>query len=61
MAIYREPGRNQHLNTLFRLQIVAGQYTEAVSSHWSLTELRRAIEPSSALPLMPFTMLAKPG
>jgi hypothetical protein len=59
IAVYEDPDRNRHLNTLFRLQIVAGQYPEAVATLRSLTEMRRATNPASALPLLPFEMLAK--
>jgi putative CocE/NonD family hydrolase len=59
IAVYEDPDRNRHLNTLFRLQIVAGQYPEAVATLRSLTELRRATNPASALPLLPFEILAK--
>jgi uncharacterized protein len=58
---YTEPNRDQYLNTLFRLQVVAGRYQEAVDSLQSLIELRRAtdLNPASALRLLPFEMLAK--
>jgi len=59
IAIYEEPDRNRYLNTLFRLQIVASQYPEAVATLRSLTELRRATSPATAAPLLPFEILAK--
>lgn len=59
IAIYREADRGRYLNILFRLQIVAGQHEEAVTTLQSLADLRRATDPASALPLMPFEMLAK--
>ena len=59
IAIYEESDRGRYLNALFRMQIVAGQYPEAVATLRDLTELRRATDPASALPLLPFEMLAK--
>lgn len=59
IAIYEEPDRSRRLNALFRLQMVAGQYVEAVATLQSLTELRRATSPASALPLLPFEVVAK--
>jgi len=59
IAIYQEPDRNRYLNTLFRLQIVVGQYSETVATLRSLAELRRATNPASAVPLLPFETLAK--
>jgi putative CocE/NonD family hydrolase len=59
IAIYQEPDRSRHLNTLFRLQIVAGQYAEAVATLRSLTEMRQATDPASALVLLPFDILTK--
>jgi hypothetical protein len=43
IAVYQDPDRARYLNTLFRLQTVAGQYPEAIPTIESLTELRRAI------------------
>ncbi|MCC6792709.1 MAG: CocE/NonD family hydrolase, partial [Thermomicrobiales bacterium] len=59
MAVYQEPDRNRYLNTLFRLQTVAGQYPEAAATLQSLKELRQATDPDSVLPLLPFEVLAK--
>ncbi len=59
IAVYEEPDRGRYLNLLFRLQMVAGQYPEAVATLQELIELRRAARPGSALPLLPFVMLAK--
>ncbi len=59
IAVYQEPDRSRYLNALFRLQIVAGQYPEAAATLRSLIELRQATDPASALPLLPFEMLAK--
>jgi uncharacterized protein len=59
IALYKEPDRSRYLNALFRLQIVARQYTEAVATLQSLAEMRRATDPASALALLPFEMVAK--
>ena len=59
IAVYQEPDRSRYLNFLFRLQIVAGQYSEAVATLQSLKELRRATDPSSVSLLLPYEMLAK--
>src|SRR5262245_48825112 len=59
IAIYEEPDRARYLNNLFRMQIVAGQDSEAVATLRGLMELRRATDPVSALSLLPFEMLAK--
>ncbi len=40
MAAYRDDDRPRYLGTLFRLQLAAGQYTEAVESIQSLRALR---------------------
>ena len=47
IAIYKGPDPNQHLSALFRLQIVAAQYTEAVGTLQSMKELQRATRPAS--------------
>ena len=59
ISIYEEPDRSRRLNALFRLQMVAGQYAEAVATLRSLIELRQATSPASALPLLPFEIAAK--
>ncbi|HKQ77976.1 MAG TPA: CocE/NonD family hydrolase [Blastocatellia bacterium] len=59
IAIYEEPDRSRRLNALFRLQMVADQHADAVASLRSLIELRRATSLSSALPLLPFEVVAK--
>jgi hypothetical protein len=59
IAAYSEPDRDRYLNALFRLQIVAGQYAEAVATLRSFNDLRRASDPASALSILPFEMLAK--
>ena len=59
IAVYQEPDRNRYLSMLFRLQVVAGQHADAVATLRSLMELRRATDPDSALPLLPFEILAK--
>jgi uncharacterized protein len=59
IAIYQEPDRGRYLNNLFRLQMVAGQFSEAVATLRTVTELRRSTDPASALPLLPFELLAK--
>ena len=41
MAGYRDDDRQRYLNTLFRLQLAAGQYTEAVKSIEDLRALRK--------------------
>jgi uncharacterized protein len=58
-AIYQEPDRNRYLNTLFRIQMVVGQYADAAATLRSLIELRRATNPASASSLLPFEILAK--
>jgi putative CocE/NonD family hydrolase len=59
ITAYQEADRDRYLNNLFRLQITAGQYSEAVTTLHDVIELRRATDPASALPLLPFEMLAK--
>jgi len=59
MAIYKETDRGRYLNTLFRLQSVAGEYAEAAATLRTLIEMRRATDPASALPLVPFEIMAK--
>lgn len=59
IAVFRESDRSTYLNTLFRLQMVAGDDSAAIGSLKALTQSRRAGSPSSALPLMPFEMLAE--
>jgi hypothetical protein len=59
LAIYAEPDRSRYLSTLFRLQMVAGEYPEAAATLRELTKLRRATSPASAAPLLPFETLAK--
>ncbi|MGA7303738.1 MAG: CocE/NonD family hydrolase, partial [Rhodothermales bacterium] len=59
IAVYREPDRSSYLNALFRLQIVAGKYPEALATLQSLTRLRRTTDPASALALLPFEMVTK--
>jgi uncharacterized protein len=59
IGIYQEPDRGRYLSALFRLQIVAGQFQEAVTSLQTLVELRRATDPASALALLPFEMVTK--
>ena len=59
IAIYGETDRGRRLNALFRLQMVAGQNAEAVETLHSLVELRRSTNPASALPLLPFEIVAK--
>ena len=48
MANYREENREKYLNNLFRLQIVAGQYSEAVATIRALREVRKGEEPARA-------------
>src|ERR1041385_196505 len=59
IAVYREPDRSRYLNNLFQLQLVAGQYSEAVTTLQSLSDLRRATDPALAARLVPFEMIAK--
>lgn len=59
IPLYQEPDRARYLNTLFRLQLVAGQNTDAVATLNALKELRRQTLPSSIPPLLPFEILAK--
>lgn len=41
MASYQEPDRDKYLNTLFRLQMVAGEWDNAINSIRALRDLRR--------------------
>src|SRR5215510_14144945 len=59
MAAYQEPDEARRLNSLFRLQMVAGEYQNAITSLEKLMELRRATDPSSGLRLLPFELEAK--
>src|SRR5262245_2943524 len=59
IAIYQESDRDRYLSMLFRLQEVTGQYADAMETLRSLSELRRAADPSSALPLLPFEILTR--
>lgn len=59
IAIYREPDRDRYLDGMFRLQIVAGRYPEAIATLQSLSELRKAQDPASALRLLPFEILTR--
>ena len=59
IVIYEEPDRSRYLNALFRMQIVAGQYREAVTSLEGLIDLRRATDPASVVRLLPFEVEAK--
>src|SRR5215831_7990127 len=59
ITIYEEPDRSRRLNALFRLQMVAGHYADAVATLRSLIELRRETSLASALPLLPFEIVAK--
>jgi uncharacterized protein len=59
IAIYQEPDRGRYLSGLFRMQIVAGQYAEAVATLRSLTDLWRTTNPASALSALPFEILTK--
>src|SRR5262245_3441021 len=59
IAIYADPDPDRRLDNLFRLQLVAGQHDEAVTTLRRLTELRRTTDPASTLPLLPFELLAQ--
>jgi len=59
IAIYQEPDRDRYLYALFRLQMVAGQYAEAVTTLRSLTELRKTKDPANVLRLLPYEIMAK--
>lgn len=59
IAAYQEPDQDRRLNLLFRLQMVTGEYRNAISSLEKLIELRRATDASSALRLLPFEVEAK--
>ena len=59
IAVYQDSDRAGYLGTLFRLQIVAGQYQETITSLESLNELRRATDPASGVRLLPFAFEAK--
>src|SRR5215475_3055448 len=59
IAIYQEPDRDRYLYALFRLQMVAGQYAEAVTTIRSLTELRKTKGPANVLRLLPSEIMAK--
>lgn len=59
IAVYQEPDRARYLTVLFRLQIVAGQNQEAITSLESLIALRRATDPSSVPRILPFEVEAR--
>ncbi|MCB0834461.1 MAG: CocE/NonD family hydrolase [Bacteroidetes bacterium] len=59
LVLYQETDSSRFLNTLFRLQEVAGQYQDAVATLQSLMNLRRVTDPASTLPLLPFEILAR--
>ena len=46
LAVYKDEDREKYLNNLFPLQVVAGQYSEAVQTLLTLRELRRPIDPA---------------
>src|SRR5262252_5756336 len=46
IALYREDDRERYLDTLFRLQIIAGQYSEALTT---LKSLRAVLKQSRSL------------
>jgi len=48
IAVYQEDDRDRFLGNLFRLQLVAGQYSEAVATIRSLRQLRATNGPSAA-------------
>jgi putative CocE/NonD family hydrolase len=59
MSRYTEPDRDRYLNFLFRLQIVAEQYPEAVVTLQNLVELRQAADPTNVPRILPFVVEAK--
>jgi putative CocE/NonD family hydrolase len=59
IAAYVEPDKARYLSMLFRMQAVAGESGKAVETIRLLTELRNATDPSSALALLPFEIIAK--
>lgn len=54
IPVYREEDRARYLNTLFRLQGVAGDHRGAAETLDALVELRMASDPASAAPLRVF-------
>ncbi|HEV2728981.1 MAG TPA: hypothetical protein VGV15_03030, partial [Terriglobales bacterium] len=48
LAVYKDPNRDQYLDNLFRLQIVAREYGEAQKTVATLREFRRPANPSRA-------------
>lgn len=48
IAVYEDGDRGRYLNQLFRLQLVAGRYTEAGATIRSLRDLRRTSDPAGA-------------
>jgi putative CocE/NonD family hydrolase len=48
LAAYNDPNRERYLNNLFALQVVAGEYPEAVESLIALRELRRTVNLASS-------------
>lgn len=56
---FEEADESRRLNTLFRLQTVAGQPAEARQSLERLLALRAATDPSSVAPLYPFLVLLR--
>lgn len=59
LLLYEEPNHDKYLNTLFRLQTVAGQYSKAAVTLQHLTKLRRKADPTSSLTLLPFDVVTK--
>ena len=59
IAVYKEDNEDRYLNTLFRLQAVAGQHAEAESTLGRLRKLRQANNPGQVARLVPFEVLLK--
>ena len=60
VAVYKDSDHDRYLNNLFQLQIVAGDYNEAVRTISALRDLRRASNAAQAAArLAPFEIYAK--
>ena len=59
IPVYREADQSKYLNTLFRLQDVAGDHRRAAETLDALVRLRMASDPGSAAPLRVFQVAAR--
>jgi putative CocE/NonD family hydrolase len=62
IAVYREDDRRKYLDNLFRLQIVAGQYADAVKTLASLRALRaKSVSPQDGATDVQYEVFARAG